>query len=249
VTSGYVQVGPCVYLKDRTWALAMRPAPRSDAAYRALLEAHHRRSGWTVYRPVCEGCTACQPLRVPVATFQPSRSQRRALRRNADVTLEVGPLQPTLEKVRLHDAFVAARFPGKEDGGFGTVEQYALAFGSSPVTTREMRYRVGGRLIGLGIVDLLPDVVSSVYFFFDPGEARRSLGVYSALREVDLARETGRRFVYLGYYIEACREMRYKARFRPCEVLTQAGEWVPYAPPPASGAADDGDAADPSDLP
>jgi leucyl-tRNA---protein transferase len=215
----------------------MHPAPRSDAAYRALLETHHRRSGWSVYRPVCRGCQACQPLRVPVATFVPSKSQRRALRRNEDVTLEVGPLEPTEEKRRLHDDFVRARFTDR-DGGFASLEDYAQCFGTSPVTTREMRFRVGERLVGLGIVDLLPDVLSSVYFFFDPREARRSLGTYSALCEIDLAATTGRAYVYLGYWIEACREMTYKARFRPCEVLTPAGAWVPLAAP----GDDDGDA-------
>lgn len=228
--AGFVQVGPCAYLRDRSWALEMHQAPRSDAAYRALLETHHRRSGFSVYRPVCRGCQACQPLRVPVATFAPSRSQRRALRRNADVTLEVGPLEPTEEKRLLHDDFVRARFTDR-DGGFASLDEYAQCFGASPVTTREMRYRVGDRLVGLGIVDLLPDVVSSVYFFFDPREDRRSLGTYSALREIDLAATSGRAYVYLGYWIEACREMTYKARFRPCEVLTPAGVWVPLVAP------------------
>lgn len=239
--SGYVQTGTCAYLKDRAWSLEMWPAPRSDAAYRALLETSHRRSGWTVYRPVCSACVACRPLRVPVATFRPSKSQRRALRRNEDVTLELGPLEPTEEKRLLHDAFVRGRFPDK-DGGFGSLEEYALTFGSSPVTTCEMRYRVGHRLVVLGIVDLLPDVVSSVYFFFDPAEARRSLGTYSALCELDLARRTGRGFLYLGYFIEPCREMRYKARFRPCEVLTPGGTWAPYELPAGDGG---GDAPDP----
>lgn len=206
----------------------MHPAPRSDAAYRALLETHHRRSGFSVYRPVCRACQACQPLRVPVASFAPSKSQRRALRRNADVTLEVGPLEPTEEKRLLHDDFVRARFTDR-DGGFASLDEYAQVFGTSPVTTREMRFRIGDRLVGLGIVDLLPDVLSSVYFFFDPLEARRSLGTYSALCEIDLAAATGRAYVYLGYWIEACREMTYKARFRPCEVLTPAGAWVPLA--------------------
>jgi leucyl-tRNA---protein transferase len=238
--SGYVQVGTCAYLKDRSWALEMGPAPRSDAAYRALLETCHRRSGWTVYRPVCSGCIACRPLRVPVATFRPSKSQRRAWRRNQDVTMELGRLEPTEEKRLLHDAFVRGRFSDK-DGGFGSLEEYALTFGSSPVTTREMRYRVDERLVGLGIVDLLPDVVSSVYFFFDPAEARRSLGTYSAMREIELARETGRSYLYLGYFVEPCREMRYKARFRPCETLGPGGTWAPY-----ELAADGGDAADPT---
>lgn len=231
-----VQEGPCGYLPGRTWQLEVRLAPLQDAEYRAMLETRHRRSGRIAYRPVCASCSECVPIRVPVARFQPTRSQRRAQRRNQDVRLEVGPLEPTEEKLRLHDKFVRARFDRGE--GFGTLDRYAETFGASPVTTAEMRYRVGGRLVGLGIVDLLPDVVSSVYFFFDPDEPRRSLGTHSALEEIELARRTGRSFLYLGYYIAGCREMNYKARFRPCELMDANGRWVEMQDaPPAEDAA------------
>lgn len=229
MSSGYVHTGDCVYLPGRRWALEMLPAPRSDAAYRALLETCHRRSGWVIYRPVCQGCTQCRPIRVPVATFKPSRSQRRVLKKNRDVALEVGPPEPTEEKLDLHNRFVADRFD-RGDAGFPDLETYAEVFGPSPVTTREMRFRLGGRLVGLGLVDALPDVVSSVYFFFDPAESRRSLGTYSAIQEIELARATGRSYLYLGYFIAGCREMSYKTRFRPCELLEPDGEWRPYQP-------------------
>lgn len=234
-----LQVGPCGYLPGQTWTLEVGRCPTDDAAYRALLETRHRRAGSVAYRPVCAACKACVPLRVPAARFAPSRSQRRALRRNADVTVELGPLAPDEEKLALHDAFTAARFPGSEP--YGTLARYAESFGASPVSTAEMRYRVGGRLVGLGIVDLLPDVVSSVYFFHDPREARRSLGTYSALVELDLAVRTGRAWWYVGYWVKGCREMDYKARFRPHELLGEDGVWRP-AP---EGADDAGDADDP----
>ena len=105
---------------------------------------------------------------------------------------------------------------------------YAEVFGASPITTREMRYRVDGRLVGLGIVDVVPDVVSSVYFYFDPAEGKRSLGTYSALQEIEYAQRTGRAYLYLGYYVHGCKEMSYKARFKPCELLTPDGRWVPF---------------------
>lgn len=231
VNSGYVHVGDCVYLPGRRWALRMFPAPRSDQAYRDLLEENHRRSGWIVYRPVCRGCQACRPIRIPVARFQPSRSQRRCLNRNQDVQLELGPCEPSEEKRQLHNRFIEARFD-KGESGFSSLSSYAEVFGPSPVTTVEMRYRVGERLVGLGIVDLLPEVVSSVYFFFDPDEGRRSLGTYSVLREVELARSTGRPWVYLGYFVSGCREMTYKARFRPCELLEEDGVWRDAPPSP-----------------
>ncbi|MDC3378965.1 arginyltransferase [Planctomycetota bacterium] len=226
---GYVHTGSCVYLPGQRWALRMIPCPDEDGGYQNLLDHHHRRSGWIVYRPVCHTCQACRPIRVPVSTFKPSRSQRRTLRRNADVTLQVGPPEPTEEKRLLHNRYVSDRF-GKADAGLPSLDAYAEVFGSSPVTTLEMTYRVGDRLVGVGIVDALPDVISSVYFFFDPDEGRRSLGTYSALREIQYAEATGRGFVYFGYYIAACREMRYKARFRPCELLGRDGVWRPFEP-------------------
>ncbi len=202
----------------------MIPAPRDDTGYRDLLDLHHRRSGWVVYRPVCHGCRECQPIRVPVEGYRPTRSQRKALSRNQDVHMEIGPPEPTDEKLDLHNRFVSSRFE-RGDAGFTSLESYAEVFGASPVTTREMRYTIDGRLVGLGLVDMLPGVVSSVYFFFDPEFSKRSLGTYSAIKEIELARETGRSYLYLGYFITACREMSYKSRFRPCEVLTSDGVW------------------------
>ncbi|MGE0707293.1 MAG: arginyltransferase [Planctomycetota bacterium] len=231
VTSGYVHTGPCVYRPEERWALRMLPAPRDDRRYEELLDASHRRSGWVVYKPVCRSCQACRPIRIPVERFRPSKSQRRVLRRNEDVRLEIGPPEPTREKLDLHNRFVAARFD-RGDSRFETLESYEEVFGASPVSTREMRYRLDGRLVGLGLIDLLPNVVSSVYFYFDPEEDRRSLGTFSALQEVELAKTTGRGFVYLGYYIDGCREMSYKARFRPCELLHPDGVWRDFAPPP-----------------
>jgi len=224
MASGYVHTGECVYLPNRRWSLRMFPCPRDDRVYQDLLDDFHRRSGWIVYRPVCAGCQECRPIRIPVAEFRPSKSQRRCLKRNADLRMEIGPPLPTEEKLRLHNRFVADRFD-KGDGGFPSLEAYAEVFGRSPVSTREMRFYLRGRLVGVGIVDLLPDVLSSVYFYFDPDEAKRSLGTLSALKEIEYARDTGRAYTYLGYYIRGCREMAYKDRFRPSEVLDPDGVW------------------------
>lgn len=226
----FVQVGRCAYLPGRQWALATRLAPSSDAEYRALLETCHRRSGPVAYRPVCRACAACRPIRVEAAAFRPSRSQRRSRARNLDLAVELGPLEPTAEKVALHDRFVRGRFETGEDQAFGSVEAYAACFGASPVTTIEMRYRLGERLVAVGIVDLVPEVVSSVYFYFDPDPAlaRRSLGVASVLEELGLVRSSGRRWLYLGYWVAGCATMAYKARYRPCELLDPQGRWRPF---------------------
>ena len=224
---GYIHRGDCVYLPGREWALRMAPAPRSDRRYQELLDEHHRRSGWVVYRPVCADCVACQPIRVPVARFRPSRSQRRVLRRNEDLRVELGAPEATVEKLDLHNRFVAERF-NKGESAFKDLSSYEEVFGASPITTREMRFRLKGRLVGLGLIDVLPNLVSSVYFYFDPSESQRSLGTFSALQEIELARETSREFVYFGYYIADCQEMNYKSRFKPCEVLGPDGTWRPF---------------------
>jgi arginyl-tRNA--protein-N-Asp/Glu arginylyltransferase len=231
VNRGYVHTGQCVYRPDELWALRMHPAPRVDQAYQDLLDDHHRRSGWVVYKPVCQSCHACMAIRVPVEGFRPTKSQRKALRRNEDVHVELGPPSPSEEKLELHNRFVEHRFE-RGESSFRSLDTYEEVFGASPITTQEMRYRIDGRLVGLGLVDVLPNVISSVYFYFDPGEQRRSLGTFSALKEIELARESGRNFLYLGYYITDCREMNYKARFQPCELLHPDGEWRPFDPPP-----------------
>lgn len=215
---------PCSYLPGRTAIDQFGITRRLDPAlYEHLMNLGFRRSGQVVYRPVCAGCRECVPLRVRAADFRPSRSQGRVLRRNADVQVAVGVPQCSDEKHRLCRDYLHFQHDGAMGDTRDDLEQFLY---DSPTDTREMVYTVGGRVVGVGIVDLCPGCISSVYFFFDPAEARRSLGVYSTLMEIDLCRSTGRPYWYAGFFVRECARMNYKAAFRPHELLGADGQWV-----------------------
>ncbi|HEV2293042.1 MAG TPA: arginyltransferase [Tepidisphaeraceae bacterium] len=215
----------CPYLPDRIASNRAFLAERIDPEiYHAFMDAGFRRSGRVVYQPACTGCRACVPIRVPVATFTPSKSQRRCARRNADLVLDVSSAQPTDEKFDLYRRYTMARHRAGDDepdrAGF---ESFLY---DSPVDTLEFTYRSADkRLLGVGLCDISRRSLSSVYFYFDPSESRRGLGTYGALREISFAREAGIPYYYLGYWIEPCRSMRYKIEFGPCELLHPDGRW------------------------
>ena len=213
----------CSYLPGRLATFRAFQAGRMNGEeYQQWMDAGFRRSGAIVYQPACAGCRACVPLRVPVERLALSKSQRRALRRNADLRVRVARPRPTAEKWELYDRYQREWHDGKQAGDL-------LAFVSflyrSPVETVEFEYRDGEKLIGVGLCDVSTKSVSSVYFYFDPAEAGRSLGTFSALYEILWAREMKIPYWYAGYWISGCGTMEYKARFRPCEALGTDGEW------------------------
>ena len=215
--------GDCPYLPDRTWVthdFGLREMP--GAAYEAMLVDGWRRSGHSFYRNHCPGCRCCTPIRVPVTGFVPSGSQRRCLRRNADVAVSVEPTGCPEDVFDLYRRYVRSRH--RPDGD-PEMEEYEAFLGRSPVDTRIMRYTVAGRLVGVGWVDVLANGVSSVYYAFDPEEGRRSLGTFSVMREVELAAALGVEWLYLGFYVPGSPKMRYKGNFRPCEYAVD-GDWT-----------------------
>jgi leucyl-tRNA---protein transferase len=221
----------CPYLPDRRAAERFAVCEYLDPTmYELLMNWGFRRSGRVVYRPTCEGCTECVPIRVPVGRFAPSRSQRRVWRRNADVSVEIGPPTCTEEKWRLYVSYLRHQHDGTMSEEYEGFEDFLY---TSPAETLEMVYRVAGRIVAIGIADLCPRALSSVYCFFDPAESWRSLGVFSALREIEECRRRGLPYWYIGFYIRDCRRMSYKSSYRPNELLTRDGRWLPTPPPTA----------------
>lgn len=218
---------PCPYLPGRTardiFTMDLEFDPR---LYQILMERGYRRSGMIVYRPDCEGCRECVSIRVPVAEFRPSRSQRRACRRNQDIRVETGEPHPTDRKWRIYRDYL--RFQ-HDDTMSGDRESFERFLYGSPTTTEEMVYYAGRTIVAVGIVDTCPESMSSVYFYFDPAEARRSLGVFGAIQEIETCRQRGYAYWYLGYLVRGCRAMRYKADYRPHELLDEDGTWRPAA--------------------
>lgn len=214
----------CPYLPDlqsKNEGFAIDDMP--GELYRVLLDRGFRRSGRLVYRPVCGGCRACRQIRIPVLDFAASRSQRRVLRRNRDieVTLCIDG-EPTEEKWRVFHDYVTCRH---DDQMAGDYETYVEFLHTSPIQSIELAFRVQDRLAGVSIVDVCADAWSSVYMYFDPELQERSLGTFSILWEMDYCRRMGISYYYLGYFVAGSKNMAYKARFRPHELLDETFTW------------------------
>ncbi len=220
---------PCSYLPHETAALTYEMVGQLTAEeYQVRLMAGWRRFGFTMFRPTCPACTRCESVRVPVATFEPDRAQRRCLAANdGDITLRIGPPEVTDEKLDLYDRFHSfqSAHVGWSDHGPKDAGDYAESFVDHPFPTQEWCYYRGEKLVGVGYVDRLPACLSAIYFYHDPDERKRSLGTFNVLSTIRAASASGLPHVYLGYLVEGCRSLEYKGRYRPQEVLTADGTW------------------------
>jgi leucyl-tRNA---protein transferase len=223
----------CGYLPDRDWrfeniyVLNMTPAE-----YGSHLENGWRRFGQTLFRPRCEGCTACQSLRIPVAQFRPNRSQKRnAAQNESEIALRVATPRLTRTKLDLFDRYHQFQSSNKGWPGHAQNEQeeYRAHFLDNPIPTEEWRYSRGQQLVGVGYVDVVPHALSGIYFFYEPEARARGLGIWNVLCLIEQARLRNLTYVYLGYFVPGCATMKYKSGFHPHERRQADGIWKPVA--------------------
>jgi arginine-tRNA-protein transferase len=219
----------CIYQPDHIsrrqnlWVATLAPEE-----YMAYLVKGWRRFGHILFRQNCSGPGACRSLRVDVVRFTADRSQRRARKANEGaVRLHIGTPAVMPEKVVLFERFHADRSErrGWPEYKLDDTEEFARNFVLNPFRTEEWCYFLDDVLIGVGYVDQLAGGLSAIYFARDPQYSDRSLGTWSVLSLIDRASALGLPHVYLGYHVDGCPSLRYKARFRPNESLDPDGVW------------------------
>ena len=221
----------CSYLPGhRARTLFVDPTASIDGAtYQALVDQGFRRSGAHVYRPACLGCAACVPVRVPVADFVPDRSQRRNWRRNsAELNLLDTPAAFKPSHFDIYRRYLRARHPEggmADDASEDSYRRFLVErWGGS---TRFIELRLGERLVGVAVTDVIEHGLSAVYTFFDPADSERSPGTFAILAQIEAARRLGVPYLYLGYWLRDSAKMRYKERFRPIEAW-DGHTWVRF---------------------
>ncbi|HXX66357.1 MAG TPA: GNAT family N-acetyltransferase [Polyangiaceae bacterium] len=218
----------CAYLPERRASLEVcLMLDVTVGEMENLLERGWRRFGPIYFRPACASCAECVSLRVDVARFAPTKSQRRAARACAGLRRVVG--DPRVDEARLS---LYGRWHARKERARGWApnpqshERYALELAYAHPCAREAAYydeAADGRLVGVGLFDATPHAYSAAFFFYDPDYSRLSLGTANVLALLADARATGRRYVYLGYRVEGCPSLHYKSAFRPHELLFELG--------------------------
>ena len=214
----YQEIEPCPYLEDRMACMPLRWQLRSPTPeeFDESLAEGDRRIGRMLYRTKCPECNSCEPIRIPVYDFKPTKSQRKVWRKNPDIKVRVSQAVFTEQRLKLYNRHKIERGLSKTDRPMSK-QSYENWFLTSCADTREFQYYIDDKLVCVSIVDFGRLDLSSVYVYFDPDYASRSLGTFTALYEMNWMRERGLRYYYLGLFVEASVHLNYKSKFFPNE--------------------------------
>jgi arginine-tRNA-protein transferase len=213
---GVTQEFDCSYLQDQQEQLLVYVSESgvcTDSQYNLLLGVGFRRSGDQIYRPHCNACKACQSIRVLVSDYRPSKSQKRIANKNMDIQVFTSK-QDKPDYYPIYEQYINQRH---QDGSMfpASPQQYLSFTGCEWLDTLFLEFYAGDKLIGVAVTDVLPNALSALYTFFLPEFAHRSLGTFAIIKQIEQAALSQKPFLYLGYQIDACRKMNYKASFYP----------------------------------
>jgi|AGBJ01.1.fsa_nt_gi arginine-tRNA-protein transferase len=229
----------CAYIPGRTTRMNYKKVEMVSKTFAtAVIQRGWRRYGKNFVYPVCFGCTECKSMRIDVANFKYSKSQRKAINRNEETKIAIQEPSISQEHLDLYNKYHA--YKAKRDGWNHqdiTMQEYYENFvDGAHDFGKELLYYIDDKLVAVDLIDILDDGISSVYCYYDPNYPRNSLGTYSLLYEIKLAEMLGLDWVYLGYWVEGCKAFEYKENFQPMEILEgyprvfEKPEWKPWEP-------------------
>ncbi len=220
------QEHPCGYLDDKkAQSLFVHPGyPVTSSIYAQLIEQGFRRSGDEVYAPHCPHCSSCISVRLPVKKFKPSRSQKRCLSKNRATQVIV---KPAVFEQAHYDMYLRYQAVRHSDSSMATVspDEYLSFLGSSWCNTRFVEFSINNELAGVAVIDQFEQAWSAVYTFFEPKFNDYSLGVYAVLWQIEQVVRQQKEFLYLGFWIQACKKMAYKSDYQPLQLLIDK-QWL-----------------------
>ena len=219
---GFVATTECSYIDGLSATMeyiALEECP--EDIYQSFLEHGWRRFGMLHFRPICDGCTKCDSLRIVVDNFLPSKSMRKVKNKNKDTKIYLGRPSVSQEKIELYNKYHTERSnkKGWEYRQTGEKEYFDMLVGGKNNFAYEVLYIISGKLVGIDYIDIGLDGISAVYFITDPDFSKYSLGVFSLLVQIELAKKLGLKFIYLGYGVRENKSLNYKYRYRPLELL------------------------------
>ncbi|MEA3418162.1 MAG: arginyltransferase [Campylobacterota bacterium] len=212
----------CAYLPGRSVRMHYKYVPKASQAFAtAVINRGWRRFGKYFFHPICNGCNECKSIRINVNDYHYTKSQRKAIKRNKETRIIVQ--KPTLTKshLDLYNKFHAYKHE-KDEWKYRAISQreyYENFVDGAHDFGKEILYIKDDKLIGVDLIDVLEDGISSIYFYYDPDYARLSLGTYSLLYQINLATILDLDWIYLGYWVEGCKAFAYKPKFQPQELL------------------------------
>lgn len=222
----------CAYLDEAKQTTQYKIIHNCSTSYcEALIERGWRRFGNMFFRPICEGCTSCESFKIDVQNYEFSKSQRRILRKNEETKIVIQRPQVTSKHLELFEKY-HSHMKNKRDWNHETTDpkhyyaSFVLGHGDFGY---EVLYYIQDRLVGVDLIDILPHGISSIYFYYDPDFEKNSLGTYSMLRQIQMAKDSKREWIYLGYYVKGCQSLEYKSRYSPYHVL-QGRPWDAHEP-------------------
>ncbi len=230
----------CAYLDNKQQTTQYKIIDNCSIEYcAALIERGWRRFGHMFFRPICADCHACESFKIDVKNYHFSKSERRILRKNQDLKTIIRYPQVTTEHLQLFEKY-HQHMKLKRDWAHESVtpRHYYMSFVHGyGKFGYEVLYYLEDQLIAVDLIDILPEGISSIYFYYDPDFSSRSLGTYSMLRQIQMAQENELNWIYMGYYVEDCQSLKYKSRYKPYHVLQgrpsdfEQPRWFPSVEP------------------